>query len=93
MTTLPLACPSTPPSKVVNLDGVLVRFRVCFPRGSAGLASAPNGIQLIFKGDSKTDFASLYTPWTNIDPSWEGRCMDFSYRVSRISEGNRYGAL
>ena len=71
------------PGQPLDLEGVTATVRLRVPSGSAGSPSAPNGIQLIFKTRlSDSDYRSLYTPWLNINPAWQGRCIDLEAPVS-----------
>jgi hypothetical protein len=79
----PGLCPTAGVPPYLDLPGVPVRVRLTLPPGSAGAASQPNGIQLVFKTRvSDTQWPSLYTAWQNIQPGWEGRCVDLVGRVS-----------
>ena len=71
------------PGQPLNLDGRQARVRLWLPPGSAGPASAPNGVQLVFKTRlSDTNYPSLYTVWQNINTAWEGTCVEFAAVVS-----------
>lgn len=68
----------------VNMDNVDARCWLWFPPGSAGPSNAPNGVQLFFKSKKETgdDWYSFYGPWVNIQPSWEGRWVEFTANPS-----------
>ncbi|HEX8119268.1 MAG TPA: hypothetical protein VF521_18465, partial [Pyrinomonadaceae bacterium] len=66
-------------SSPLDLRNVTARCRVFLPPGSAGSPQAPNGVQLIFKSEG---FFSLYSPFRNIKPEWEGRWVEFTANAS-----------
>lgn len=63
----------------LNLANVTASCWLYLPQGSAGLSQAPNGIQLFFKS---TNHNSLYSPWVNIRPQWEGQWIQISANAS-----------
>jgi len=78
----PFACPPPDRALSVNLDGVLARYRIRLPRGSAGSAAAPNALQLILKTRLSAErWPSLHTPWVNISPPWEERDVEITVRL------------
>jgi hypothetical protein len=80
---LPGLCVPVGASPALNLSNAIARCRLVLPAGSAGSASAPNGIQFVFKTRvSDSVWPSLHTTWQNISPSWEGRCVDLTARVN-----------
>jgi hypothetical protein len=83
----PFACPRPETPMAVNLSGALVRCRLRLPAGSAGHASSPNGLQLVFKTRTGEIWPSMYTRWENISPSWEGRDVTIAARVSTAEAG------
>ncbi|HYY96712.1 MAG TPA: Calx-beta domain-containing protein, partial [Pyrinomonadaceae bacterium] len=66
-------------SAPLNLANVTARCWVLLPPGSAGNPQAPNGVQLIFKSEG---FFSLYSPFQNIRPEWEGKWVEFTANAS-----------
>ncbi|MEK7408099.1 MAG: hypothetical protein AAB225_23755, partial [Acidobacteriota bacterium] len=91
--SLPVACPKVEANALMSLEGVTARLRLCFPPGSAGPDSARNGFQFLFKSRIRNEFPSLYSDWMNIDPAWEGRCVDLSFGVSTSGPGQRFGSF
>lgn len=63
----------------LNLRNVTAHCWLFLPPGSAGNPQAPNGVQLIFKSEG---FFSLYGPFQNIKPEWEGRWVEFTANAS-----------
>jgi len=84
----PFPCRKAPGS-LFNLEGVTSRMRLCLPPGSAGAPGAPNGVQFVFRSES----GSLYSPWVNVEPAWEGSCTDLSFLLSNSGPGDRFGAF
>lgn len=78
----PFACPTPARGTALDLDGVLVRYRIRLPRGSAGSAGAPAALQLFLKTRLSAErWPSLYTAPVSINPSWEGRDVEISVRL------------
>lgn len=73
--------PSPGASVPVDLKDGTADCWLYLPPGSAGNPSAPNGVQLIFKSDEEK-WWSFYTPWTNIQPDWEGRWVKITANLS-----------
>ena len=71
-----------------DLDGTEIGCWVFFPQGSSGQRDAPNGLQLFLK--SGTDYQSFYSPWKNIDRSWEGRWTRHTLNTSNTSRSPGY---
>ena len=63
----------------LDLRNVTARCWVFLPPGSAGSPQAPNGVQLFFKSEG---FFSLYSPFQNIRPEWEGRWVEITANAS-----------
>lgn len=68
----------------VNMTNVTAHCWLRFPPGSAGPENAPNGVQLFFKstGVSGDTWYSFYSPWQNIQPSWEEQWVEFTANPS-----------
>jgi uncharacterized protein (TIGR03437 family) len=91
--SMPVACPRIPAGTLLNLEGVMVRARLCFPAGSAGPDHAPNTFQFTFASQVGNVSASLLSPPVNIDPVWEGRAADLDFRVSSTGPGEFSGTF
>ena len=77
----PFACPPTG-SAALNLDGVLARYRIRLPRGSAGAGDARNALQLVLKTRLSAElWPSLFTAPVTISPSWEERDVEIAVRL------------
>jgi hypothetical protein len=68
----------------VNMSNVTAHCWLWLPSGSAGPSNARNGIQLFFKSEEAGSDAwySFYSPWQNIEPSWEERWVRFTANPS-----------
>ena len=78
----PFSCPPPGGPAPLNLDGVLARYRIRLPRGSAGSAAAPHVLQLFLKTRlSASQWPSLYTAPVTINPSWEERSVEIVVRL------------
>ncbi|MCS6952289.1 MAG: hypothetical protein RMK57_05340 [Bryobacterales bacterium] len=91
--TAPVPCPKRLPGTLLDLEGVTLRTRICFPPGSAGSPQAPNTVQFLFKSRVGEEFPSLYSEPVPIAPSWEQQCADLEFRVSNAGPGHRFGAF
>jgi hypothetical protein len=79
----PGLCPTSAVPPFLDLENAVVTCRVWLPPDSTGPPGAPNGIQFVFKTRvSDSEWRSLYTRWQNIQPAWQGRCVDLTARVS-----------
>jgi hypothetical protein len=77
----PFACPLPDRGTTLNLDGVLVRFRIRLPRGSGGSI-----LQLLLKTRLTAErWPSMHSAPVTISPSWEERDVDISIRVDSRS--------
>jgi hypothetical protein len=77
----PFACPSAR-AGTLDLDGVLVRCRIRLPEASAGSIQAPNTLQLVLKTRLTAEsWPSLYTAAVAIEPAWEERDVELSFRL------------
>lgn len=82
----PFACPPPARALALDLDGVLARFRIRLPKGSAGPRNAPNRLQLVLKTRLSAErWPVLYTQWMEIPPSWEERYADVTVRLDSRS--------
>ena len=78
----PSSCPPPANASALNLDGVLVRYRIWLPKGSAGSAEAPNVLQLFLKTRvSAEQWRSMVTTPVAISSSWEERYVDLVVRL------------
>jgi uncharacterized protein (TIGR03437 family) len=48
---------------------------------------------MLFKSRAGDEYSSLYSPWVNIQQSWEGRCVELSFVVTNTGEGQRFGSF
>ena len=84
----PFPCPSPNDAGGYDLEGATVRLRLWLPPGSAGPPGAPNGVQLFFASKAGNRMPTFYTPWRNIETSWEGRTVEIASRVSNQGPGH-----
>ncbi len=78
----PFACVPPNGRTTLDLDGVIVRYRIRLPRGSAGSSGAPNTLQLLFKTRVSADrWPSMLTAPVSINSSWEERDIEVAVRV------------
>lgn len=78
----PFACPPPERAVAIDLDGVLARWRIRLPRGSAGSPEAPNALQLVLKTRLSAErWPSLHTPPVEISPAWEERDVEIIVRL------------
>jgi hypothetical protein len=68
----------------VNMNNVTAHCWLYLPSGSAGPSNARNGVQLFFKSkEANSDtWYSFYSPWQNIQPSWEQQWVEFTANPS-----------
>lgn len=77
----PRGCPPLESASSVDVDGVLARWRVRVPRGSAGSADTPNYLQLFAKTRLTPErWPSLFTRPIPISAAWEERYVDLAVR-------------
>ena len=84
----PFPCPGPKETAGYDLEGATVRLRLWLPPGSAGRPEAPNGVQLFFASKTGNRSPTFYTPWRNIDPSWEGAEVEIEAAVSNQGPGS-----
>ncbi|MCW5982641.1 MAG: hypothetical protein KIT09_31425 [Bryobacteraceae bacterium] len=89
--SMPAACPNIPSGTLLDLEGVTVHYRLCFPAGSAGPEGARNFVQFFAKSRTGNEFPSLYSDPVAIDPAWESKCVDLELRVATNGPGRRFG--
>jgi hypothetical protein len=71
----------------VDMTGVTASCWVFLPKGSAGEASAPNGLQMFFKSQESPDspFLSWYSPWTNFQTHFENGWTRFTADLAGLA--------
>jgi len=89
LVTQPAACPRRSSATVLNLDGVTARARLCVPAGASGPVATPHMFRFLFKSRTGDEFLTLLSEPVLMNPTWEGRCTDISYELSRTSPGER----
>lgn len=78
----PFACPLPDRGTTLDLGGVLARFRIRLPKGSAGSAEAPGALQVLLKTRLSDDlWPSMHSAPVTISPSWEERDVEVSVRL------------
>ena len=82
----PFACPPPARRAALNLDGVVVRYRIRLPKGSAGSPEAPNGVQLVLKTRLSAErWPALFTTPVAIGPAWEAGDVEIAVRLDARS--------
>ncbi len=83
----PEACPQplNPPAPA-NLNGVVIRVRICLPPGFQGPSNAPTGFQIFAK--PPTGSLSWYSGWTNLVTDG---CQEFAAAVDGTFDASLVG--
>lgn len=83
-THVPRFCPTSAAPQTFDLSRAQMRVKLKLPNGAAGSASAPNGLQFIWKSKLGDRWPAVYSNWINLPSSTEGSCVEFTAPVTTV---------